>query len=156
MGAQFMKKGGGTGRRRRRGGAARMSEINVTPFVDVMLVLLIIFMVAAPMLTVGVPVELPRTSAGALPAEQEEPLSITLTNDGAVMIMSEEVETANLIPQLRAIAAERRDTRVFLRADGAIPYARVVQVMGALNAGGFNKIGLVTDQGGPRFDGSAD
>ena len=156
MGAQFMKKGGGTGRRRRRGGAARMSEINVTPFVDVMLVLLIIFMVAAPMLTVGVPVELPRTSAGALPAEQEEPLSITLTNDGAVMIMSEEVETANLIPQLRAIAAERRDTRVFLRADGAIPYARVVQVMGALNAGGFNNIGLVTDQGGPRFDGSAD
>ena len=75
MGAQFLKKGGGTGRRRRRGGAARMSEINVTPFVDVMLVLLIIFMVAAPMLTVGVPVELPRTSAGALPAEQEEPLS---------------------------------------------------------------------------------
>ncbi|MCC5990992.1 MAG: protein TolR [Rhodobacteraceae bacterium] len=156
MGAQFMKKGGGTGRRRRRGGAARMSEINVTPFVDVMLVLLIIFMVAAPMLTVGVPVELPRTSAGALPAEQEEPLAITLTNDGAVMIMSEEVEAANLIPQLRAIAAERRDTRVFLRADGAIPYERVVQVMGALNAGGFNNIGLVTDQGGPRFDGSAD
>lgn len=135
MGAQFLKKGGGTGRRRRRGGAARMSEINVTPFVDVMLVLLIIFMVAAPMLTVGVPVELPRTSAGALPAEQEEPLSVTLSTDGTVMIMSSEVSLNDLIPQLRAIAAERRDNRVYLRADGAIPYERVVQVMGALNSG---------------------
>ncbi|WP_071796347.1 protein TolR [Natronohydrobacter thiooxidans] len=154
MGAQFIKKGGGTGRRRRRGGAGKMSEINVTPFVDVMLVLLIIFMVAAPMLTVGVPVELPRTAAGALPAEQEEPLSVTLTADGAVLIMSSEVDPDSLIPQLRAIAEQRRDNKVFLRADGTIPYARVVQVMGALNTGGFNNIGLVTDQGGPRFDGT--
>ena len=154
MGAQFVKKGGGTGRRRRRGGAGRMSEINVTPFVDVMLVLLIIFMVAAPMLTVGVPVELPRTSAGALPAEQEEPLSITLTSDGTVLIMSSEIDPNELIPRLRAIAAERRDNKVFLRADGTIPYERVVQVMGALNSGGFNNIGLVTEQGGPRFDGA--
>jgi biopolymer transport protein TolR len=154
MGAQFAKKGGGTGRRRRRGGAARMSEINVTPFVDVMLVLLIIFMVAAPMLTVGVPVELPRTSAGALPAEQEEPLSITLTSDGTVLIMSTEIDPNELIQRLRAIAAERRDNKVFLRADGSIPYERVVQVMGALNSGGFNNIGLVTEQGGPRFDGA--
>jgi len=155
MGAAMLKKGGGTGRRRRRGGAARMSEINVTPFVDVMLVLLIIFMVAAPMLTVGVPIELPRTSAGALPAEQEEPLSVTLTADGALLIMSVEIDSDNLIPHLRAISAERRDNKVFLRADGSIPYERVVQVMGALNSGGFNNIGLVTDQGGPRFDGSA-
>ncbi|MBB4207607.1 biopolymer transport protein TolR [Rhodobaca bogoriensis DSM 18756] len=133
-----------------------MSEINVTPFVDVMLVLLIIFMVAAPMLTVGVPVELPRTSAGALPAEQEEPLSITLTSDGTVMIMSAEIDPNELIPRLRAVAAERRDNKVFLRADGTIPYERVVQVMGALNSGGFNNIGLVTEQGGPRFDGAGD
>ncbi len=154
MGAQFVKKGGGTGRRRRRGGAGRMSEINVTPFVDVMLVLLIIFMVAAPMLTVGVPVELPRTSAGALPAEQEEPLSITLTSDGTVLIMSSEIDPNELIPRLRAIAAERRNNKVFLRADGTIPYERVVQIMGALNSGGFNNIGLVTEQGGPRFDGA--
>lgn len=128
--------------------------MNVTPMVDVMLVLLIIFMVAAPMLTLGVPVELPRTSAGALPAEQEEPLAITLTSDGTVLIMSSEVNPDDLIPQLRAIAAERRDNKVFLRADGAIPYERVVQVMGALNSGGFNNIGLVTEQGGPRFDGT--
>lgn len=128
--------------------------MNVTPMVDVMLVLLIIFMVAAPMLTLGVPVELPRTSAGALPAEQEEPLAITLTSDGTVLIMSSEVNPEDLIPQLRAIAAERRDNKVFLRADGSIPYERVVQVMGALNSGGFNNIGLVTEQGGPRFDGT--
>jgi biopolymer transport protein TolR len=155
MGGQVLKKGGGgSGRRGRRGGA-RMAEINVTPFVDVMLVLLIIFMVAAPMLTVGVPVELPRTSAGALPSEQEEPLAVTLTADGAIRLMDTEVNPADLLPQLRAIAAERRDTKVFLRADGSIPYERVVQVMGALNNGGFNNIGLVTEQGGPTFDGSA-
>ncbi|MFN4058813.1 MAG: protein TolR [Roseinatronobacter sp.] len=154
MGASLMKKGGGgSGRRGRRGGN-RMAEINVTPFVDVMLVLLIIFMVAAPMLTVGVPVELPRTSAGALPAEQEEPLAVTLTADGAILVMSTEVASGDLLPRLRAIAAERRDNKVFLRADGSIPYERVVQIMGALNAGGFNNIGLVTEQGGPTFDGS--
>lgn len=130
-----------------------MSEINVTPFVDVMLVLLIIFMVAAPMLTVGVPVELPRTSAGALPAEQEEPLSITLTDEGQVLLMTTEVAQDELIARLRAIAQERTNRKVFLRADGSIPYERVVQVMGALNAGGFNDIGLVTEQGGPTFDG---
>ena len=152
MGAQTIRRNGNGNGRRRRGGA-RMSEINVTPFVDVMLVLLIIFMVAAPMLTVGVPVELPRTAAGALPAEQEEPLSITLTADGQMLIMTTEIDADELIPRLRAIAAERSDSKVFLRADGAIPYARVVQVMGALNGGGFNNIGLVTETGGPRLDG---
>lgn len=157
MGGQVIRRNGGKGGGRRRAArGGRMSEINVTPFVDVMLVLLIIFMVAAPMLTVGVPVELPRTSAGALPAEQEEPLSVTLTADGRVMIMTTEIAAGDLIPQLRAVAAERRDNRIFLRADGSIPYAHVVQVMGALNSGGFNNIGLVTDTDGPRFDGSGD
>jgi biopolymer transport protein TolR len=130
-----------------------MSEINVTPFVDVMLVLLIIFMVAAPLLTVGVPVELPKTAAEALPSEQEEPLTVTMTADGGVQIQTSEVPEADLIPRLRAIAAERSDDKIFLRADGAIPYERVMQVMGALNAGGFSSIGLVTDTGGPRLDG---
>jgi biopolymer transport protein TolR len=128
-----------------------MSEINVTPFVDVMLVLLIIFMVAAPLLTVGVPVELPRTAAQALPAEQEEPLTVTLTADGLILIQTTEVAEGELIPRLMAVASERRSDKVFLRADGAIPYARVAQVMGALNAGGFRNIGLVTDTDGPRF-----
>ena len=131
-----------------------MSEINVTPFVDVMLVLLIIFMVAAPLLTVGVPVELPKTAASALPTEQEEPLTITMASDGRLLIQTTEVAEAELIPRLQAIAAERTSDKVFLRADGAIPYARVAQVMGALNAGGFRNIGLVTDADGPTFGAS--
>lgn len=155
MGGGIAKQSGGGGGRRRRGrrGAAPMSEINITPFVDVMLVLLIIFMVAAPLMTVGVPVELPKTAATSLPAEQEEPLSITMTADGQVMIMMTEVPLDELVPRLQAIAAEREGDRVFLRADGAVPYAEVVTVMGALNRGGFSNIGLVTDLGGPALDG---
>ena len=139
--------------RRRRGVNQPMSEINVTPMVDVMLVLLIIFMVAAPLLTVGVPVELPETAASALPTDAEEPLTVSLTADGGVSVQNEEVAAEELIPLLRAVAVERTSDRVFLRADGAMPYENVMQVMGALNAGGFNNIGLVTEQGGPRFDG---
>jgi len=154
MGAGVVQKtAGGSRRRGRRGGRKPMSDINVTPFVDVMLVLLIVFMVAAPLLTVGVPIELPKTSAEALPTEQEEPLTITLTVDGRVLLMSNETESEDLIGQLRAITAERTSQKVFLRADGAIPYERVVQVMGALNSGGFSEIGLVTDMGGPSMDG---
>ena len=130
-----------------------MSEINVTPFVDVMLVLLIIFMVAAPLLTVGVPVELPKTAAKTLPTEQEEPLTITLTADGITMIQTTEVADQEIVPRLASILAERNSDKVFLRADGAIAYARVVQVMGALNAAGITNIGLVTDTGGPRLNG---
>lgn len=155
MGAGVMKKSGGGGRRgRRRGSSAAMSEINVTPFVDVMLVLMIIFMVAAPMLTVGVPIELPDTAANAMPNEEEEPLTISITADGLIMLQSTEVSDADLIPKLTAIAAERTSDKVFLRADGALAYERVAQVMGALNKGGFNNIGLVTDAGGPAMDGN--
>jgi biopolymer transport protein TolR len=131
-----------------------MSEINVTPFVDVMLVLLIIFMVAAPLLTVGVPVELPKSAAGALPTDAEEPLTVTLLPDGEVQIQTTAVPRGDLVTRLRAIAAERASDRVFLRADGAVSYAMVMEVMGALNAGGFSNIGLVTDIGGPALDGS--
>ena len=141
------------GRRRRRRRAKPMSEINITPFVDVMLVLLIIFMVAAPLLTVGVPVELPETRAEALPTDDEEPLTVTLTATGEIAIMESVVAPDTLIPRLRAIAAERSSDRVFLRADGDIAYARVAEVMGALSAGGFSNIGLVTDTGGPDFAG---
>lgn len=155
MGAGIAKKSGGGGRRgRRRGGAAPMADINVTPFIDVMLVLLIIFMVAAPMLTVGVPVELPETAANALPTEQEEPLAITMTADGKLLIQKNEIQPDELIVKLTAIAAERTSDKIFLRADGSIPYAKVAEVMGALNKGGFNNIGLVTDAGGPSLDGS--
>lgn len=153
MGAGTIQKDNGGGRRRRRGRSRPMSEINVTPFVDVMLVLLIIFMVAAPLLTVGVPVDLPKTAAGALAMDQEEPLTITLTAQGSVQIQTTEVARDDLVPRLRAIASERSSDKVFLRADGSVPYADVMQVMGALNAGGFSNIGLVTDIGGPTLDG---
>lgn len=156
MGAGVMKSGGDGGRRRRRRASRNqpMSEINVTPFVDVMLVLLIIFMVAAPLLTVGVPVELPKTAADALPGDDEEPLTVTITAAGAVMIQETETDFATLVPKLQAIAAERTSDRIFLRADGANAWNTVAEVMGALNAGGFSNIGLVTDIGGPVSDGS--
>lgn len=155
MGAGVMKPGGG-GRRRRgsRGKAGVMSEINVTPFVDVMLVLLIIFMVAAPLMTVGVPLELPKTAAKAVPTEQEEPLTVSVQADGAISIQNTPVAEGELIAKLTAIAAERQDDKLFLRADGSIAYERVVQVMGALNNGGFSNITLVTDGGGPAFNGA--
>ncbi|WP_171131498.1 MULTISPECIES: protein TolR [unclassified Ruegeria] len=154
MGAAVQQSSGNGGRRRgrRRGRSQPMAEINVTPFVDVMLVLLIIFMVAAPLLTVGVPVELPRTAASALPGDDEEPLTVTMTADGRVQIQTTDVAREDLIGRLRAIAAERSSDRVFLRADGSIPYAQVMQIMGALNAGGFSNVGLVTDTGGPTLD----
>lgn len=153
MGAGVVQKTGGGGRRRRGRGRSRpMAEINVTPFVDVMLVLLIIFMVAAPLMTVGVPVELPKTAANALPGEEEEPLTVTVTAEGVVMIQTTEVNRDELVNKLRAIATERASTRIYLRADGAVPYAQVMQVMGALNRGGFANIGLVTDAGGPTLD----
>lgn len=156
MGAGVAKKSGGGGRRgRRRGHSSAMADINITPFVDVMLVLLIIFMVAAPMLTVGVPVKLPETAAASLPTEQEKPLAITIGADGKLFLMNSEAEEATLIPQLQAIAAERTSDKIFLRADGSVPYERVAQVMGALNAAGFRNIGLVTDSNGPLMGAAA-
>ena len=144
---------GGSRRRGRRSRARPMSEINVTPFVDVMLVLLIIFMVAAPLQIVGVPVELPKTAALSLPTEQEDPLTVTLTADGVTMIQTTEVAEAEIVARLMAVLSERTSYRVFLRADGSIPYGRVVTIMGALNAAGITNIGLVTDDGGPRLTG---
>jgi biopolymer transport protein TolR len=145
---------GGNRRRRRSRRTQPMSEINVTPFVDVMMVLLIIFMVAAPLMTVGIPVQLPETAASALPADEEEPLTVTITAEGVLMIQTTEVGENDLIPRLQGIAAERTSQRIFLRADGANAWNRVAQVMGALNAAGFNDIGLVTEIGGPTLDGA--
>jgi biopolymer transport protein TolR len=157
MGGGVIKPGGGGGRggRRRSGARAQpMAEINVTPFVDVMLVLLIIFMVAAPLMTVGVPLELPKTAAQALPTEQEEPLTISLAPDGGLAIQSTPVPDADLIPRLAAIMTERTGNKLFIRADAGVPYGRVAQVMGALQAAGYTSIGLVTDPDGPRFGAS--
>ncbi|MFO6465658.1 ExbD/TolR family protein [Jannaschia sp. KMU-145] len=157
MAGGLIQPGGAAGGRRRRSRAsAPMSEINVTPFVDVMLVLLIIFMVAAPLLTAGVPIELPETAAAPLPQEQEEPLAVTVAADGRILIGSTEVPRNELLPRLQAIAGERQGDKVFLRADGVVPYGEIMVVMGALNAGGFRDIGLVTDPGGPSLDGTSD
>ena len=121
MGAGVLKPGGG-GRRRHAGRrrSAMMSEINVTPFVDVMLVLLIIFMVAAPLLTVGVPLELPRTAAQAVPTDQEEPLALSVDGSGALFLQETPVPDDELLPRLAAIAAERTSDRIYLRADGGV------------------------------------
>jgi biopolymer transport protein TolR len=134
--------------RRRRARARPVADINVTPFVDVMMVLLVVFMVAAPLLTVGVPLELPRTAAAPLPVEREEPLTINLDATGQIFVQREPVAFEDFIATLQSVAAGRASDRVFLRADAALDYGRVAQVMGALNAGGFRNIGLVTDPAG--------
>jgi biopolymer transport protein TolR len=137
--------GGLTSRRRGRRRAPRaIGEINVTPFVDVMLVLLIIFMVAAPLLTVGVPVDLPKTEAKSLPAEQE-PLSITVLADGRVFLQSEEVAFEEVLARVQAVAGEGYDRRIFIRADTTADYGVVMQVMARINAAGYRNLGLVTD-----------
>jgi biopolymer transport protein TolR len=120
------------------------SEINVTPFVDVMLVLLIVFMVAAPLLTVGVPIELPETRAKPMQGDSE-PLTVTVAANGKVFLQETEVEVDALVPKLQAIAQNGYDERIFVRGDKSVGYGEVMQVMGALNAAGFRKIGLVTD-----------
>ncbi len=152
MGAQTRAASGTVRRRGRRNRV--IAEINVTPFVDVMLVLLVIFMVAAPLLTVGVPIELPDSAAAPLEQQDDEPLTIAMQADGGVLVQDSPVPRDDLVARLAAVAGERRGDQVFLRADGAIAYSDVMQVMGALNAAGFRNIGLVTEGGGPRLDGS--
>ncbi|SEA52817.1 biopolymer transporter ExbD [Rubrimonas cliftonensis] len=136
----------GASRRRRRGRAARpVSDINVTPFVDVMMVLLVVFMVAAPLLTVGVPLQLPRTAAAALPIDRQDPLTINIDVEGRLFLQRDPVEFSDLLPALSRLSQELQTDRVYLRADAGLDYGRVAEVMGALNAGGFRNIGLVTD-----------
>ena len=142
-----------TRRRVRRSRHKPMSEINITPFVDVLLVLLVIFIVAAPLLTVGVPVNLPETAAKPLVADQEEPLTISVAADGRVSLQKAELSKEELIPRLRSIMVERESNKIYLRGDREAKYELVMQIMGALNNAGFRDIGLVTDGGGPTLDG---
>ncbi|HEY4344085.1 MAG TPA: protein TolR [Parvibaculum sp.] len=140
----FSAQGGGGGRGRSRFKRAPMAEINVTPMVDVMLVLLIVFMVAAPLLTVGVPVDLPKTQAAALSGDNE-PLTITIDAKGQIFLQETPVEPDALVPRLTAIAQNGYEQRIFVRADGAIDYGRVMDVMGRISSAGFSKVGLVTE-----------
>src|ERR1043166_6107103 len=134
---------GVTGRRGRRRPRA-MSEINVTPFVDVMLVLLIVFMVTAPLLTVGVPVDLPKTKAQAL-SQDREPLSVTVRKNGRIYLQNAPVPEDDLVPKLTAIAANGYDQRIFVRGDKSVDYGRVMEVMALTTGAGVHHIGLVTD-----------
>jgi biopolymer transport protein TolR len=137
------------GRRRgRRTRRSALAEINVTPLVDVMLVLLIIFMISAPLLTVGVPLELPKTEAGAI-QDQAEPLSVSVRADGQVFLNETQVPFAALSPTLTQLAGSGLKRPIYVRADGRAPYAIVAQVMAALSASGFSSINLITDTGGP-------
>ena len=136
----------------RRGSGSRwrpMSEINVTPFVDVMLVLLIVFMVTAPLLAVGVPVDLPRSQARPLP-EDSKPLAVTIDAEGRLFLQKTEVGMPELVARLRAIAATSPNLRIYVRGDRHIAYGRVMEVMGLLNAAGFPRVALVTELPGKR------
>jgi len=140
---QRLERGARSARRR------SLSEINVTPFVDVMLVLLIVFMVTAPLLTVGVPVDLPKTRAQAL-GQDREPLSVTIRQDGNIYLQNTPIAEDQLVDKLTAIAANGYDQRIFVRGDKQVDYGRVMEVMGLLSAAGFTRIGLVTDVAKPK------
>nr|WP_319384099.1 protein TolR [uncultured Roseibium sp.] len=133
--------GGRRGRRRKR--AVLMTEINVTPFVDVMLVLLIIFMVAAPLLTVGVPIDLPETQATALEGDTE-PITISVNSSGEIFIQDTPIAIDEVVPKLEAIAANGYEERIYVRGDQDADYGTMMKLMGRINAAGFKRLGLVT------------
>jgi biopolymer transport protein TolR len=136
------------GRRGRRARRSALSEINVTPLVDVMLVLLIIFMISAPLLTVGVPLQLPKTEAGAM-QDQNEPLTVSIRADGELFLNQTQVQFAALSPALHDMVGAGLTRPIYVRADGRALYATVAQVMAAISASGFSNINLITDTGGP-------
>ena len=134
--------GGGGGKLRRT--AAPMSEINVTPLVDVMLVLLIIFMVAAPLLTPGIEVEVPETEAEAL-TEEVEPITISITDNGVIYVMQTEIAYEDLVSHLSAIAEAGYNQQIYIRADKRVPYDDVAKVLGRVQSAGFRNFGLITE-----------
>lgn len=131
--------------RGRRGGRALVSEINVTPFVDVMLVLLIIFMVAAPLLTVGVPIDLPETQARAMNSETQ-PITVSINEEGRIYLQETEIELDEVVPKLEAIASTGYDERIYVRGDRTADYGTVMRVMARISAAGYRNLGLVTLQ----------
>ena len=130
--------------RAQRGQYRPMSEINVTPFVDVMLVLLIVFMITAPLLTVGVPVDLPKTRAASL-SDADEPLVVTVNASGSIFLQEHETPLENMVPRLVAVTGANPDIKIFVRGDKAIHYGRVMEVMGAISAAGFKRVSLMAE-----------
>ena len=145
MGMNVSGPAGGGGGRRRRSRYRAMSDINVTPFVDVMLVLLIVFMVSAPLLTVGVPIELPESRAKQLEGDSE-PLTVSIAANGDIFLQDAPIDIDELVTRLRALAAAGYEERILVRGDRASDYGSIMRVMGRLNEAGFNRIGLVTNQ----------
>ncbi|HSV04264.1 MAG TPA: biopolymer transporter ExbD [Phenylobacterium sp.] len=150
----FAASGGGRRSRRRygRGRRGTLSEINVTPLVDVMLVLLIIFMISAPLLTAGVPLELPKTEASAMQNESK-PVSISIRADGTIFVQNDQVAFSRLSPRLKETVGDNPKRPIYVRADGRASYETVAQVMAALSTSGFSSINLITDTGGPSSGG---
>ena len=147
--------GGGGSRRGSRRTHRPMSEINVTPMVDVMLVLLVIFMVTAPLMTAGVPLELPKTKAGQLKGD-DKPLTVSIKADGTVWLQDTQVPMEEVAPRLKAITAAKPDTTIFIRGDGGVNYGKIAEVLSTLSASGFSKLSLVTQPGadGPAHKGA--
>lgn len=141
--AMMSGNGNGRGRRSGRGSYIPMSEINVTPMVDVMLVLLVVFMVSAPLMTVGVPVDLPKTEASQM-VGQDEPLVVSVNAKGEVFLQETKITLEQLVPRLVAITQNKKDTRIFVRGDKAIAYGQVMEVMGTVNLAGFTRVALLT------------
>ena len=143
MAAQMMS--GGGGRRGRRNYYARpVSDINVTPFVDVMLVLLVVFMVTAPLLTVAVPVDLPKTQARSI-NQDKDPLVISIDADGKVYLQEKSMKLEDLVPKLKAVTNANAEARIFVRGDKGVAYGRIMEVMGTVSSAGFNKVALVAE-----------
>ncbi len=147
---------GGSGGGRGRGRYRPLAEINVTPLVDVMLVLLIIFMVTAPLMTSGVPVDLPKTSAQPLNSDSE-PLTVSIDAEGKLFLQENALDLADLVPKLQAISQQNPERRIFVRGDKGIAYGRIMEVMGTITQGGFTKVALLAQQpaAGPAGAGAA-
>ena len=147
MGAS-MSSGKGRGRSRRGGGGGYrpMSEINVTPFVDVMLVLLIVFMVAAPLLTAGVPVDLPNSEAKPITSEDNKPIEVTVSKDDKLFVGETEVPRARLIQLLKAMTEGQEDRRIYIRGDQGLEYGKIMEILGAINGAGFSKVALISEK----------
>ena len=136
-----------SGRNGRHGRYRPLAEINVTPLVDVMLVLLIIFMVTAPLMTSGVSVDLPKTNAQPLNSDSE-PLTVAIKADGSIFLQDQEIDVGDLVTKLQAIAKNNADRRIFVRGDKDLPYGRIMEVMGTITQGGFTKVALLAEQTG--------
>ncbi|OFW87273.1 MAG: protein TolR [Alphaproteobacteria bacterium RIFCSPHIGHO2_12_FULL_45_9] len=145
MGMNIQSGGGGGGRGGYRKSYRPMSEINVTPFIDVMLVLLIVFMVTAPLLSAGIPVDLPKTEAASVSEKDDKPLEVAVNKKGDIYIGETKVTAAELLVKLAAITGDDKERRVFIKADQGLAYGKVMEILGSINKAGYKKVALITE-----------